>query len=112
MEETFYDTSILMDLFKKGKTKLVGYTSIFNILEFPKAIRFIGLKVIYPTRRDYDGALKYSLKLLKLGKPIPALDLLIASICFDRGLTLDTKDKHFLSIRNVEKGFKVRVEKR
>lgn len=112
MEETFYDTSILMDLFKKGKTELAGYTSIFNILEFPKAMKFIGLRVIYPTRKDCDEALKLSLKLLRLGKPIPTPDLLIASICFNRDLTLDTKDEHFLSIRSVEKGFKVRVRKR
>ena len=111
MEETFYDTSVLMELFKRGKTELAGYTSIFNVLEFPKAIRFAGLRVIYPTRKDYEEALKISLKLLKLGKPVPTPDLLIASICFNRGLKLDTKDEHFLSIRRVEREFKVRVGK-
>ena len=112
MEENFYDTDILMDLFKKGKTELVGYTSIFNILEFPKAMRFIGLKVIYPTREDCDEALKISLKLLKLGKPIPTPDLLIASMCLTRNLTLETRDEHFQSIRGIEKGFKVHVGRR
>lgn len=111
MEETFHDTSVLTEFFKKGKTKLAGYTSIFNILEFPRAIGFAGLRVIYPTKKDYEEALKISLKLLKLGKPIPTPDLLIASICFNRGLKLNTKDEHFVSIRRVEREFKVHVGK-
>ncbi len=38
-------------------------------------------------------------KLREVGKPVPAIDVLIAAICIRRDLKLLTKDKHFLYIK-------------
>ncbi len=38
MEEAVYDTSVLINLLKSGKHVAKGFTTIFNIIEFPKAL--------------------------------------------------------------------------
>lgn len=45
---TIYDTSKLIDIYKKDK-KAQGYTTIFNLIEFPKALE-LDLNVLYPTK--------------------------------------------------------------
>ena len=37
MEENLYDTSKLIDAYKKAE-EISGYTTIFNLIEFPKAL--------------------------------------------------------------------------
>jgi predicted nucleic acid-binding protein len=112
MEETsVYDTSTLIGFLKSGKREVKGFTTILNIIEFPKALEFKGLGVIYPNVEDYDEALKLSALLLKRGKPLPAIDILIAAICTRRGLTLVTADEHFRHIKSVKKEFKVEITK-
>lgn len=110
MEEAVYDTSALISLLKSGKPA-EGFTTIFNVIEFPKALDFKDLGVIYPNVEDYDEALKISASLLKRGKPIPAIDVLIASICVRRGLVLFTLDEHFRHVKSVRKEFKVELFK-
>jgi len=109
MEEIAYDTSALIDLLKSRKHLAEGFTTIFNIIEFPKALSLKELAVIYPTIEDYDEALKISASLLSIGKPLPAVDILIAAICIRRNLVLHTRDEHFAQIRAVRKEFKVEV---
>jgi len=110
MEESLYDTNILIEHARKPPTPLIGNTTIFNIIEFPPAAKIRGLKVIFPQPRDYENALKLSVKLLKQGKPIPTVDTLIAAICINRNLTLITRDTHFMNIRLVEEKFKVNLK--
>ncbi|MGQ9624144.1 MAG: type II toxin-antitoxin system VapC family toxin [Candidatus Bathycorpusculaceae bacterium] len=111
MEEVVYDTSALISLLKSGKRVVKGFTTIFNVIELPKALDFKDLGVIYPNVEDYDDALKISVSLLRRGKPIPAVDVLIASICVRRGLTLVTVDEHFRHVKSVRKEFKVELVK-
>jgi hypothetical protein len=109
MEEVVYDTNLLISLLKSGKRTAKGFTTIFNIIEFPKALDLKELGVIYPTLDDYDEGLKISASLLRKGEPLPAADMLIASICIRRGLTLQTRDKHFTRIKSVRQEFKLEL---
>ena len=109
MEEVVYDTNLLIGLLKSGKRTAKDFTTIFNIIEFPKALDLEELGVIYPTLDDYDESLKISASLLRKGKPLPAVDMLIASICIRRGLTLQTRDKHFTRIKPVRQEFKLEL---
>ncbi len=107
MEESIYDTNKLIDAYRERET-LDGYTTILNLIEFPKAIEF-DLRVLFPSRSDYELALIVSTELIKIGKPIPAVDSVIAAVALNNKLKLVTKDKHFLMVKEVRKSFKVDV---
>jgi len=107
VEEVIYDTNILINILKSGKSLAKGFTTVFNVIEFPKALELKELGVIYPTAADYDESLRISASLLKIGKPLPAIDILIASIAIRRGLPLRTSDEHFKHIKSVRKEFKI-----
>ncbi len=92
----------------KRTRKIHGYTTIFNLVEFPKALE-LDLKVLYPTKSDYNLALKISTEILKIGKPIPAIDIIISAIALNNGLKVITKDKHFLFVKEVMKEFDVLI---
>ncbi|HTY74639.1 MAG TPA: PIN domain-containing protein [Candidatus Nanoarchaeia archaeon] len=109
MEEIVYDTNQLINHLKANKTEFKGLTTIFNIIEFPKALELKELDVIYPTIDDYDESLRISVALLKKGKPLPAIDLLIAAMCIRRDLTLCTLDQHFTNIKSVRSDFKLKL---
>lgn len=109
MEEVFYDTSALIDLLKSGKEAARGFTTILNIVEFPKALGLKELDILYPTIEDYNEALKIAVSLLKIGKPVPAVDILIAAVCLRKGLLLLTSDVHFTHIKSIKSEFKVRL---
>ena len=53
---------------------MTGYTTIFNIVEFPKILDF-KLTVLYPSKSDYNLAIKLSKDVLRIGKPLPAIDI-------------------------------------
>ena len=108
MEKNLYDTSKLIDAYKK-KEMHRGYTTIFNLIEFPKALE-LDLKVLYPSKWDYNLALKISTELLKIGKPIPAVDAIISAIALNNGLRVITKDRHFLFVKDVRRDFDVVIE--
>lgn len=102
-ENTIYDTEALIELVAKKKAKeLKAYTTIFNIIEYPPALLLKGLVVLYPLRKDFERALKIQIRLRKKGTPIPAIDVLIASIALNRGLKVLSRDKHFELIKHVE----------
>ena len=107
MEESLYDTNSLIDTYREKET-VDGCTTILNIIEFPKAIEF-NLRVLFPSKSDYNLALIISTELLKAGKPIPAVDSVIAAVALNNRLKLVTKDKHFLMIKEIKKEFKVEV---
>jgi len=109
MEEVLYDTSALINLLKSGKRAARGFTTILNIVEFPKALDLKELGILYPTVEDYDEALKMAVSLLKVGKPAPAIDILIAAVCIRRGLLLLTTDVHFTHIKSIKSEFNVRL---
>ena len=109
MEEIVYDTNQLITFLKTGKTCVKGLTTIFNIIEFPKALELKELGVIYPTLEDYDESLRISASLVKSGKPLPTIDILVASMCIRRDQTLCTQDKHFMSIKSVRREFKLKL---
>ena len=108
MEKILYDTNKLIEAYKSNKD-IQGYMTIFNLIEFPKALE-LDLIVLYPSKSDYNLALKISTELLKIGKPVPAIDVIISAISINRGLKLVTKDKHFLFIKDVIKDFNVQIE--
>ncbi len=107
MEESLYDTNRLIDAYKEKRT-IDGYTTILNLIEFPKAMEF-NLRVLFPSKSDYHLALIISTELIKAGKPIPAVDSVIAAVALNNKLKLVTKDKHFLQVKEVKKEFKVEV---
>ncbi|HWQ96314.1 MAG TPA: type II toxin-antitoxin system VapC family toxin [Candidatus Methylomirabilis sp.] len=107
MEESIYDTNRLIDAYR-GRETLDGYTTILNLIEFPKAIDF-DLRVLFPSKSDYHLALIISTDLIKIGKPIPAVDSVIAAVALNNKLKLVTKDKHFLMVKEIKKSFKVDV---
>ena len=86
-----------------------GLTTIFSTIEYPPA--FDKCDILWPNRRDFELAFKISMKLRKIGKPIGAIDIIIASMCINRDLELWTKDKDFKSIKLVDPRFKLRVKK-
>ncbi len=107
MEESLYDTSRLIDAYKKKET-IQGCTTVFNLIEFPKAMEF-NLRVLFPSKSDYYLSLRISIELQKAGKPIPAINSLIAAIVLNNKLKLVTRDNHFLLIEKMMKDFKVDV---
>jgi len=108
MEENLYDTSKLIDAYKKSE-KIHGYTTIFNLVEFPKALE-LNLRVLYPLKSDYNLALEISTELLKIGKPIPAVDVIISAIALNNGLRVVTKERHFLFVKDIRKHFELVLE--
>jgi hypothetical protein len=97
------DTNLLIE----GKT---GVTTAFNVVEYPKALE-ANAEVLWPSREDYVTAIGIMIDLLKAGTPVPALDVLIASMCINRGFKLLTKDDHFNAIMSVRATFKLKVVK-
>ncbi len=107
MEESLYDTSRLIEAYREN-SRIEGYTTILNLIEFPKAME-LNLRVLFPAKSDYNLALVISTQLLKVGKPIPAVDSIVAAVAFNNKLKLVTKDKHFLLVKEVKKEFMVEV---
>ncbi|WP_010478593.1 PIN domain-containing protein [Thermococcus zilligii] len=93
MEEDLYDTNVLIEALKSGK-KLNGYTTILNIVEFPRGLE-LGLTVITPTLEDYLLAIEISQAMVKKGTPVPAIDAVVAAMAINRKLKLVARDKHF-----------------
>lgn len=111
MGENLFDTNRLIKFQKLNKRDVTGFTTIFNLIEFPRSIGFFkNLKVLYPSNLDYEKALELSQSLYRIGKPIPAMDKLIASISFNLKLTLISDDNHFRFIKEVWDDFQVKQE--
>ena len=109
MGKVLHDTSRLTEEYRSGVRRLMDFTTVLNIVEFPKALELSGLNILYPTRVDYSLAIQVSKELLKLGKPIPAIDVIVAAVALNNGLTVKTKDHHFTLIKDVKPGFKIQL---
>lgn len=102
MAEKLYDTSAVIELIARRRQRYVpGPVTIFTVVEYPPSLKYVP-EVIYPTKRDYALAIKWQVMLRKRGSPLPAVDLLIAAIAFNRGMELVTLDKHFEAVKQVE----------
>jgi len=73
------------------------------VIEYPLATR--ECRILFPQKEDYFKSLEMMVKLREIGKPSPAIDIIIGAMCIRRGLRLLTKDmhlariaRHFLSI--------------
>ena len=102
-----YDTSSLINAYKQRK-RLTGYTTIFNIVEFPKILDF-KLTVLYPSKSDYNLAIKLSKDVLRIGNRCPQL-IFVAAMALNRNMKLVTSDKHFAVIREIRQDFKLYIE--
>ena len=111
MQRELYDTNILIDFWKKKKRDISGYTTILNIIEFPKALLMKNLTVLYPTIDDLNEAVKISHKLMKQGKLVGAVDIVVACIALRHDLTLVTTDTDFNNIKSIKPEFKVKIIK-
>lgn len=108
MGENFFDTNWLMELYKLNQKNIKGFTSILNIIEYPKSIDFFtNLELIVPSNRDYQQAIDLAKNLYKMGNPIPAVDILIASICYNSKFILISRDKHFDAVKEVWNDFQI-----
>ena len=96
MAENHYDS---IELWKAGDQAEV-YTTILNLIEFPKGVELEGFRILYPTKEDYDKSLVWSAELLKRGTPVPAVDLVISATSVRLGLQLVTRDRHFKEIKS------------
>ena len=109
METSLYDTNVLIEHLRNETIEITGFTTILNLIEFPKAVTFKGLDIIIPGKEDYDKAFEMSLLLLKAGKPIPAVDIILAAIATNRDLTLYTHDRHFKYVQEINKDFRMHL---
>lgn len=57
--------------------------------------------------KDYETALALSKALFDIGKPIPAIDKLIATIAYNLNLTLVSDDKHYEYVKEVWDSFEL-----
>ncbi len=105
MEKALYDTNVLIEAVKSRK-KLEGYTTVLNVVEFPRALE-LNLTVITPSLEDYLLAIKISQAMVKKGTPVPAIDAIVAAVAMNRELTLVTNDKHFEWIKEEFEGLKL-----
>lgn len=108
MAENLYDSSQLIELRKTGN-QAEGYTTVLNLVEFPKAVELEHLKVLYPTKEDYDNAVVWSARLLKQGTPVPAIDLVVSAISVRLGLQVVTRDRHFKRIKSAVRELNLRA---
>ena len=96
-----YDTSAVIELVARRRAKLVpGAVTAVTIVEYPPAAPRV-LEVIYPRRRDYLLAATWQATLRRHGSPLPAADLIIAAVAYNRGMTLVTLDRHFNVLREL-----------
>ncbi len=99
MEEALYDTSAVIELVARRGSIVPGYVSILTVIEYPPAAKYARL-ILYPERRDYALAIKWQVELRRRGKPLPAVDLVIAAQAYNRSIPLVTLDKHFQVLRD------------
>ncbi len=88
-----YDTNVIMEGVK-SKKKIAGYTTILNLIEFPRGAE-LELEVLTPSLEDYLLALEIAQTMVERGTPIPAVDVIMAAVALNRNFILVTQDKHF-----------------
>ncbi|MEM1875138.1 MAG: hypothetical protein QXP51_06060 [Candidatus Hadarchaeales archaeon] len=92
--------------------EITGNLTILTLIEFPPIAaygKFRG-KIYLIREEDQIKAIELQERLRKIGKPMSATDLLIASMCINRNEELLTLDRDFLVIREVEPLFRVLID--
>ncbi|WP_420825193.1 type II toxin-antitoxin system VapC family toxin [Sulfurisphaera tokodaii] len=85
-------------------------TSILNVIEYPPILNLRNkLLVVYPTKEDYELALKIMVKLRKIGKPVNVVDIILASIAINHNMIVVTNDRDFDLIKKVEDKLEIQV---
>ena len=80
---------------------------MFSIIEYPPALDTC--QILLPESSDYTKAIDISKKLRKIGKPIGTVDILIASMCINKGFELVTKDLDYENVKSVEPEFRLKI---
>ena len=101
-ENEVLDTSVLIE----GKN---GRATIFSAVEYPKAVQPSN-DFMFPTSKDFLLSIEIATGLLRKGKPLPAVDVVIASMCLNRNTALRTRDAHFRVIQELYPGLELRLE--
>ncbi|WP_297470553.1 PIN domain-containing protein [Thermococcus sp.] len=96
------DTNVVIERVRKREEIPEDITGV-TFVEFPQIVRYSKFSgnVLFPTLDDYILAHRLQEKLLKKGNPQGFADLLIASMCINRGEELITYDSDFLAIAEV-----------
>ncbi len=84
-----------------------GIVSVFTVVEHPPSLN--KFEILFPDNQDYIKAIEISNKLREKGKPMGAVDILIAAICLNREAKLITKDKDFNIIKTIFPEFKLKI---
>jgi len=66
-------------------------------------------RIYYNGVSDYNLAMKLS-KDARIGKPLPAIDIIVAAMALNRNMKLVTSDEHFAVIREIRQDFKLYIE--
>nr|MDO8114909.1 hypothetical protein [Candidatus Sigynarchaeota archaeon] len=82
-------------------------TTIFSMVEYPEALKYPEITLLYPSIATYDKSIKYAAKLRKVGTMIPAIDVLIGTLAVERKVKLVTDDGHFASFHSIEPGLEI-----
>ncbi|BDB99353.1 type II toxin-antitoxin system VapC family toxin [Saccharolobus caldissimus] len=83
-------------------------TSILNVIEYPPILDLKDkLLAIYPTKANYELALKIMIKLRKVGKPVNVVDIILASIAINHNMIVITNDRDFDLIKKVEEKLEI-----
>ncbi len=107
-KKRLYDTNVLIDLVKEGKSPREGYTTTLNLVEYPRAVS-LDLSVLIPSPREYVLAVELSKKLVKAGTPVPAVDVVIAAVAISRNMTIVTRDRHFSWVKEIAPGLQLEL---
>lgn len=86
MGKSILDTSLIIGRVKNGEEIKEDITS-FSLVEFPEIkyySKFHG-NVVFSTPEDYRRASETQEEFKKRGKPLSAVDLLVATICVRKG---------------------------
>jgi predicted nucleic acid-binding protein len=101
----FLDTNAVIHWLRKiGKKRIDREFSvtIFTAIEFPVVTAFPKALFVLPSSVDYTRSIEYACKLREKGTPIPAIDIIIATIVVERDAVLVSDDDHFASFNAVE----------
>lgn len=95
------DTSVAIE-------KKEGTITIFTVIEYPNSVKK-SFDIIFPEMIDYVKAIEIAHKLQEKGKPVGAIDIIIAGMCLNRSAQLLTKDNDFGIISEIFTEFEVSI---
>ena len=104
------DTNVLIQCKKLKKRPFkedFTFTTIFSLIEYPVAVKYNEISIIYPSSTHYEQAFKYALLLREKGTPIPTIDILIGTISVEKNLVLVSDDSHFNYFQKIEPRLKI-----